>query len=282
MNAASPTYITAADSGGRAGWRYVAGLAAITAGWLYGGSMLFGWMLHLPLGNVTAFVALNSSMLALLAATLLVTRLLHGRGWRSLVTPHARIDGRRLLQGAALWGALLLFFAALEALIFPGRYAWTLLWSDWLPFAAAVLLMTPLQCLAEELAFRGYLMQALGRLWSAPLFIAVASAAVFTVPHLMNPEVEIYGAGVMAANYFAMGLFFAWIALRDGRLELAIGAHVANNLLLALCVNYAGSVLDTPSLFTADRLDPVYSLLTLIAGALAFGALAFRRNKAHD
>lgn len=280
MNTATASHITAADGGGRAGWRYVAGLVLITAAWLYGGSAVFSWMLHLPLGGVTAFVALNSSMLALLAATVLVTRVLHGRGWLSLVTPRAGIDRRRLVQGAALWAVLLLFFAAVESLLYPGRYAWTLDLAHWLPFAAAVLLMTPLQCLAEELAFRGYLMQALGRLWAQPLFIAVASAAVFTLPHLMNPEVEIYGTGIMAANYFAMGLFFAWIALRDGRLELAIGAHVANNLLLALCVNYAGSVLDTPSLFTADRLDPVYSLVTLVIGAAAFTALAFRRSRA--
>lgn len=115
-----------------------------------------------------------------------------------------------------------------------------------------------------------------------PAFVAVASSAVFVVPHLYNPEVAAYGPWIMAANYFAMALFLATVTLRDGRLELAIGAHAANNLLLALGVNYAESVFDTPSLFTADTLDPVYSLVTLLLGAAVFHFWMFRKNSRHE
>ena len=151
-----------------------------------------------------------------------------------------------------------------------------------LPFVAVALLLTPLQCLAEELMFRGYLVQALARLSRRPAFLAVASSILFTLPHLFNPEVEAYGAWIMAANYFAMALFLATIALRDGRLELAIGAHTSNNLLLALGVNYADSVFETPSLFTANTLDPVYSLVTLLLGAAVFHLWVFRVRSANE
>jgi len=46
---------------------------------------------------------------------------------------------------------------------------------------------------------------------------------------------------------------------------------------LALMANYEGSALATESVFTARELDPVYSLVTLIAGALAFHWWIFRR-----
>ena len=60
------------------------------------------------------------------------------------------------------------------------------------------------------------------------------------------------------------------IALRDGRLELAIGLHAANNVFLALVANYEGSALATAAVFTARELDPWYSLATLVAGGSAF------------
>jgi hypothetical protein len=120
----------------------------------------------------------------------------------------------------------------------------------------------------------------MGRLLHRPAVLAVLSSAVFTLPHLYNPEIAAYGLAVMAANYFVMGLFLASIALRDGRLELAIGAHAGNNLLLALFIHYDGSVFDTPSVFTAGALDPLYSLVTLILSALLFHCWVFRRTPA--
>lgn len=282
MSTPAALYLAAADTGSNSWWRYVLGIALIAACWLIGGAYAYALVLQLPLGAVIEFVAINASILMLLAGVLVVVITLHRRHWRTLVTPLARIDWRRIVTGAAVWGFLALLGAAIESLLFPGRYAWTLDLRLWLPFVLVALLLTPLQCLAEELVFRGYLMQALGRLWRQPAFVAVASSAVFVVPHLYNPEVAAYGLWIMAANYFVMALFLATIALRDGRLELAIGAHAANNLLLALGVNYAESVFDTPSLFTADTLDPVYSLVTLLLGAAAFHLWMFRKNSHHE
>src|SRR5262249_40592131 len=95
--------------------------------------------------------------------------------------------------------------------------------------------------------------------------------------HLLNPEVEQHGTFVMAANYCAMGLVLASIALRAGRLELAIALHATNNVFLALVANYEGSALMTESIFTARELDPWYSLVTLVLGGLAFHWWIFGR-----
>ncbi len=258
------------------------GVCGVTACWLIGGGQVYALLLQAPLGAATGFIAINASILVLLAAVVAAAVLVHRRPWRTLITPLPRIAWRRMAEGGALWGALLLLSAVIESLLFPGRYSWTFDAQRWLPFVLAAVLLTPLQCAAEELMFRGYLMQALGRLWRQPAFVALASSLLFALPHFYNPEVAAYGLWIMAANYLAMALFLASITLRDGRLELAIGAHAANNLLLALGVNYADSVFDTPSLFTANTLDPVYSLLTLLASAVVFHWWMFRKRQAHD
>lgn len=270
-------YLALAGAGRNAWWRYLLGIAVITTSWLIGGGYAYEMVLRAPLGAVTEFVAINASILMLLVGVVAAVVLLHRRPWRTLVTPHAEIDWRRMVQGAAVWAVLSLVFSVIEHLLYPGRYAWSLDLQRWLPFALAALLLTPLQCAAEELVFRGYVLQGLGRLLRHPPVLAVLSAVIFTVPHLLNPEVAAYGLAIMAANYFVMGLFLAGIALRDGRLELAIGAHAGNNLLLALVVRYDDSVFETESLFTAGALDPVYSLLTLLLSAVLFYRWFFRK-----
>jgi membrane protease YdiL (CAAX protease family) len=62
----------------------------------------------------------------------------------------------------------------------------------------------------------------------------------------------------------------AYVTLRDGRLELALGLHAANNLFAALFANYSVTVMPTPSIFTVNTLDVVYSVSTAVFGLIVF------------
>lgn len=270
-------FLALADAGRNAGWRYLVGISVIATAWLVGGNIAYMLALQLPLGSVTEFVAVNASVLMLLVGVIAAVMLLHRRSWRTLVTPRQALDWSRMAGGAAAWIVLALATAVIESLLYPGRYAWSLDLQRWLPFLLAALLLTPLQCAAEELVFRGYLVQALGRWLRHPALLAVLSSVIFTVPHLYNPEVAAYGLAIMAANYFVMGFFLASVALRDGRLELAMGAHAGNNLLLAVFINYEDSVFRTESVFTAGVLDPVYSLVTLLLSMVLFHLWVFKK-----
>lgn len=53
-------------------------------------------------------------------------------------------------------------------------------------------------------------------------------------------------------------------------MELALGMHAANNLFAALFANYTVTALPSPSLFTIQTLDPVYSLVSLVIGMSVF------------
>lgn len=264
-------YLNLARAGRNEWWRYALAIPLILAFWL-----VLGYLPYLALadaerlGPMALYVAVNFSIFMLLAGLAVAMRWLHRRPMSSLVTPVRGLDWGRIAQGAALWGAIALVAAGIEHALYPGRYYLSFDPARFFLFAALVLVVTPVQTTAEELVFRGYVMQSLGLVLRRPALLAVASALVFTAPHLLNPEIQRYGAGLLAAGYFTIGLLLAAVTLRDGRLELAIGIHAANNLVLALVANYEGSVLTTESVFTARELDPAYSLASLAVGAVLF------------
>ncbi len=273
-------YLDLVQLGRNQWWRYALGALVILFFWL-----ILGFLPYVALARggsldpLLDYLAVNFSIVMMLAGLILTMRLLHRRPLMSLVSPEGEIGWRRIVQGAAVWGVISLAAAGIEHVLYPDRYYLSFNADRFFVFAVVVLVLTPIQTTTEELLFRGYVMQGLALLVRRPAVIAVLSGVIFTLPHLMNPEVQ-HGASLVAASYFAIGLLLAMITLRDGRLELAIGLHASNNLLLALVANYEGSVLKTDSIFTARELDPAYSLISLVAGSLVFYWVVFRRRGA--
>jgi membrane protease YdiL (CAAX protease family) len=271
-------YLDLVRQGRNAWWRYALGAFTIAFFWL-----VLGYVPYLLLegagvsDRLLEYLAVNFSIFMMLAGLILTVKLIHRRPLLSLVTPEARLDGRRVWRGALVWAVIATVIVVIEHLLFPDRYYLSFDVERFFVFLALVLVLTPIQTTAEELVFRAYAMQGIGLLTRRPALIAVASSLVFTVPHLLNPEVHQHGVLIMAANYFVIGMLLATITLRDGRLELAIGLHAVNNVFLALIANYEGSALTTESIFTARELDPVYSLVTMIVGTLVFHWWMFRR-----
>ena len=90
-------------------------------------------------------------------------------------------------------------------------------------FLVVIILTSPLQAAAEEIFFRGYLMQALGSLVAQPWFGVVVSAVVFALMHgVQNPALFLDRLG--------FGLLAGFLVWRTGGLEAGIGAHVINNI----------------------------------------------------
>ena len=271
-------YLDLARQGRNAWWRYALGAFTIVFFWLVLGYVPYLLLVGAGVSDrLLEYLAVNFSIFMMLAGLVLTVKLIHRRPLLSLVTPEARVDGRRMGRGALMWAVIAAVIVVIEHLLFPDRYYLSFDVERFFVFLALVLVLTPIQTTAEELVFRGYAMQGIGLLTRRPALIAVASSLVFTAPHLLNPEVHQHGVLIMAANYFVIGMLLATITLRDGRLELAIGVHAVNNVFLALIANYEGSALTTESIFTARELDPVYSLVTMIVGTLVFHWWIFRR-----
>jgi len=270
-------FFSLTDTGRNGWWRYTLGVMLLIAVWMWGGDLVSPLLQRLPLGSAREFVATNADFVVMLLGVVMVHVRVHRRPWRALITTRPSIAWRRMIQGAAVWAVLMLVIVGVESALNPGRYVWTFEWRPWLLFFVLALLLTPIQCAAEELLFRGYLLQALGRMSRMPMVPAVLSSLLFTAPHLANPEVTTNGMLIMVAAYFTMGLFFALVALRDAGLELSIGAHTANNFFLIVFFGYKDSPLPASAMFTTAAYDPVFSLVSLLVGASVFYAWFFGR-----
>jgi membrane protease YdiL (CAAX protease family) len=190
---------------------------------------------------------------------------------RSLITPDPSIAWGRVLQGFIIWFFLAALMSLIEALLYPGRYVFSLDVNRFIPFALSALILIPIQTSAEELFFRGFILQAAGLRIRNIWVLSIISGLLFGLPHLLNPEASI-NYPLLGLYYFSFGFSLVIITLWDGRLELALGAHAANNLFSVIFANYKISVLPSPSLFTINVLDAVYSVL---AGLIGMGIFVF-------
>ncbi|WP_420642159.1 CPBP family intramembrane glutamic endopeptidase [Candidatus Leptofilum sp.] len=224
------------------------------------------------------YVALNLSFGMLIVGVFIVVRFVHGRPFRTIITPAKKLNWRRLGQGFGLWLLLVALASGVEYLLNPEIYTVVFDARRFLPFALFVLLLVPMQTTAEELLFRGYLLQMTGHLSRNFWVLAFVNGLLFMFPHLGNPELAA-SAILLPLFYLSIGAFFAFITLRDNSAELAIGAHAANNLYAALFANYTSSALQSESIFLVTELDPVYALVSFWVMAILFYLVLLRPGR---
>ena len=80
---------------------------------------------------------------------------------------------------------------------------------------------------AEEAVFRGYVLQQAQALTRRPYLAILISGLLFSLVHLEFSPYALVARAIIGAA-------FAWAAIRLGGLEFAIGAHLANNMMIAL------------------------------------------------
>jgi membrane protease YdiL (CAAX protease family) len=102
-------------------------------------------------------------------------------------------------------------------------------------FLVVILLTSPLQAAAEELFFRGYLLQALGSLVAKPWFGVVVSSVVFALLH-GTQNLPLF------VDRLAFGLLAATLVWRTGGLEAGIAAHVINNIFAYLIAGFTTGI----------------------------------------
>lgn len=215
------------------------------------------------------FVAFMLGFVMLLAGLYIAVRFVHGRRFMGLATASAGLNWRRIGEGFGVWFLLVAALAVVEAALHPARYRLTFDAGAFFPFVLAALVLVPIQTSAEELVFRGYVLQSAGLFTRNRLLLSVVSGVIFLGPHLTNPEVQ-QDVFLLPLYYFSLGAFLAYISLKDNNLELALGVHAANNLFAALFANYAHSALATPSVFTAVEFDSAYSVISSLAAMGVF------------
>jgi hypothetical protein len=288
------TYVEAARRGEHRWWRYLLGLVVILFAWLVVGSVgsaivafaldgregfaAFRRADFSVLGSVGSFLAIMAIFPCFLGGILLTVSLIHRRHPLTLITARENISWTRIGHGFVAWFVPWCSIGGLvQYLLYPDTFSFN---SDLAAFALFVpiaLVFTAIQTTTEELFFRGYIVQGASLIWFNRIFLAIVSAVMFALPHLVNPEAIAGGWLTVFSIYFVgTGLIWAVVSLIDGTTELAIGAHFANNIAAILVINPTGTVLTTPSLFSVSEYHATFNAIGILLQIPLFLAIAYR------
>lgn len=279
------TYVEAARRGKHRRWRYLLGLVVILFAWLVvgtGASVLVAFALsgqpdYSVLSPFGQFLFVMAGFPFFLGGILLTVSLIHRRYPLTLVTAQEKISWRRVGHGFVAWFVPFCLIGGLgQYLFYPDSFSFNSDLMAFVRFVPIALVLTAIQTTTEELFFRGYIVQGASLIWANRVFLAIASAVVFTLPHLLNPEAQAGGWLTVFFGYFlAPGLVWTVVSLIDGTTELAIGVHFANNIGGILVVNVTGSVVTTPALFTISEYHATYAALSVLVAIPVFLAIAY-------
>jgi membrane protease YdiL (CAAX protease family) len=196
------------------------------------------------------------SFIPLLVGTILSYRFILGRPTKQLFAVNVPFRMRRVWWGFFSWLLVMLGPSIALLFVFPADngYEWNFQAAAFIPFAIITLLLIPVQTTAEEVFFRGWLMQWFSQRFSSIWILSALSGIAFALPHMANPEA--LSQPVLAfVTYASVGFVLGWVTVRDRSLEIAIGAHAAHNLFLSLVAGYEGGALPAEALFVTDSAE---------------------------
>jgi uncharacterized protein len=158
------------------------------------------------------------------------------RPFRSLISTDMTFDIRRCFLGAALYfaaNAISFMTISLFTSMRSGAWVFTPRQFEWphnndqIVALMAMLFVIPFAAFAEELYFRAWLTQTIGRYMRSTTTVVVLVAVLFSAFHTQYDL-------RLKTLIFVNSLGFSALSLRDQRLELAIGAHSMANVCVAL------------------------------------------------
>lgn len=189
----------------------------------------------------------------LMLGLLLILRLLFKRPMRTWVTAAPRFRWKLMLAGLILHcGVLTVWILIAAALgdesINPPIFDGDTPLNVRLTYLAIVAISLPIAAAFEEVLCRGWMMQLTGAFTRNLIPLLLVNGLIFSALH-MDPDL---GRNV---SRLAIGMVLSYGALRLGGIEFSIGAHTANNLMIALFISSLSSNLDTSQSTTAGEVS---------------------------
>lgn len=222
------------------------------------------------------YIFINLILVCFLVGIFFAMRLIHERSLKSLITPKDKIDWGKFFMGFGVYGILVILGCVADYLKAPETYRFSFDASKFFIALPFIFVLTPLQTTAEELFFRGYILQAFGRKIKNAVILSAISGFIFMLPHLWNPEIyKSASMGILETvsgvfYYFLVGFMLSAVTIKTDSLEVAIGAHTVNNLIGALLVGFSDSVFQTNTIFYTTNFDPVFNLCVMIVTSIIF------------
>lgn len=229
--------------------------------------------------NLTFFYILLTFFVGFIGF-LIVIKYLHNQSFVSVTTSRKSIDYKRVLTSFLVISLILFFYTISSFYALPDEYIIQFNLNDFLILLLIAVIFIPIQTSLEEYVFRGYLMQGFGVLaknkW-VPLFL---TSFLFGMLHYYNPEIMKLGS-ILIVHYIATGLFLGIITLMDEGMELALGFHAGNNLIIALMVTSDWTVFQTSSIFKYIG-EPNAIYMSLFSTVIIYPLLLFYFSKKYN
>jgi uncharacterized protein len=209
----------------------------------------------------------------------LLIRPLHNRSFGTVVNGGRKVRWGRMMFSAFVWIGISAIWLIFSVRSDPGNFTLNNTTGTLLILAALSLFLIPFQAAFEEILFRGYLMQGFAVLARNRWVPIAVTSLLFGLMHSLNPEVKEYGFLTMIPQYVFFGIVFAVLTMIDDGIELAIGAHAANNVFLSVFLTHKDSALQTPALYEQMDIYPWKDFAGLVMMSVVFVtimALAYR------
>jgi membrane protease YdiL (CAAX protease family) len=194
----------------------------------------------------------------------------HRRNYKTLFSGVKTIRWKRFFIAAGLWTLLSVLYFAGDIYLNPQNFVNNFNAGPFLMLILISLSLIPFQASYEEVLFRGYLAQGFAVLTKNRIMVILIPSILFGLMHSLNPEVDTYGFWIVMPQYIFFGLLFGLITVMDDGIELAMGAHTANNVFMSIFITSKSSVLQTPALFIQQNVDALKELYVLIAMSIIF------------
>jgi uncharacterized protein len=270
-------------------WRTLSGCVLITLVWVVA-MLIVPAVVRLAPGLLDDRPVLTLVVLyqfgAMIVGAALAVRLLQGRTFATLIGPGGFRAGR-----FAVAATILLVLSAAGFFAFRDSYPLgpglpTGRWLELLPFA---LLGVFIQTAAEEIVFRGFLLQSLAARFRRRAIWLGLPSLLFGLLH-WDPATHGPNAWLMVLSAATIGVILGDVTARHGDLSPAMGLHFANNLLALLLVappsQFSGLSLFTLRLDTGDvaamRWCHLMDVGSIVAIYLVWLALRGRRLRLHS
>lgn len=222
--------------------------------------------------NLDLFLAIVPNV-ACVITLLLLFKPLHRRNYKLLITGSNSVRWDRFFFALVLWMGFYGIYLFCDYQLNPTNFTLHFEAKQFIYLVIISLTLIPFQASYEELLMRGYFAQGIGVLTRSRLFVILIPSIIFGLMHSFDPDVAKYGFWITMPQLIIYGLMFGLITVLDNGLELAMGAHAANNIFLIVFVTSNGSSLLTPSLFIQNNTNAIKDLYVLIIMAGVFIAI---------
>ncbi|MEM7320566.1 MAG: CPBP family intramembrane glutamic endopeptidase [Pseudomonadota bacterium] len=284
-------YIDPARSA-RGWWRILIGLLFIGVCWVLGTFVVMGiWLFaNWPAGAAPAEVLPSLNELAaggsalksvemrctfagVWVGVLVALLVVHQQSFASVFGPSGRQAVRQFWLGLVL-AAVFAAASSLIAMTITSPVRSTVPMDTWLLWIAPLVLLIFVQATAEELIFRGYLLQQLAARSRFFLVWGVLPSVVFGAMHF-NTELPMTATILYIATTALMGVALAVLVWRTGALWAAMGVHLGINVASLTVLGAEGILSGTQIwLFAGEHIAPLLWIDTAMAGLMLVFALS--------